>query len=195
MTTSGTYTFDPTYVDIVLDAFDRIEIRPSAITPDHMFSAKRSTNQLLVRFANRGINFWAVDEQTVTLNEGQGLYNCPSSTVMMLETWVRQYQLNSPEDVTPSINTTISSDVVEITLVDHGLAVGYWLSIPIYVSVGGLILQGFYQVATVTGANTFTITAADDATSTVAAGGAVPQYTATSGSDTVTVTLANLDLS
>lgn len=191
MTTSGTYAFDPTYVDIVLDAFDRVEIRPSALTPDHMFSARRSINQLLVRFANRGINLWAVDEQTVTLNTGQSLYNCPSSTVAMLETWVRQYQMNSPESTPPSVSTTITSTIVEVTLADHGLSVGYWTSIPIYVSVGGIVLQGFYQVTTVTGANTFTITASDAATATVSGGGAVPVYDTTSGSDTVTVTLAD----
>lgn len=195
MSTSGTYSFSPSLADIVLDAFDRIQIRPAALTPDHMMSARRSLNQVFVRWASRGLNLWAIDEQVVTLNTGQYNYAVPNSTVMMLETWVRQYQMGSVQDTAPVVSTTISSDSVTVTLANHGLVAGLWVTIPIYVSVGGVIIQGFYQVVTVPSDSTFTITADDSATSSVVGGGAVPVYATTANSETVTVTLASHGLS
>lgn len=189
MSTSGTYAFDPTIADIVLDAFERIQVYPSAITPDHMFSARRSLNLIFSRYANRQVNLWTVDEQTVILNEGQSLYDVPANTVSMLETWVRNYQLGANQSVAVALSTTISTTEVEVTLADHGLVVGRWVSIPIYVSVGGLVVQGSYLVTSVTGANTFTVAAASAASSTVSGGGAVPQYATTLDSTTITVTL------
>lgn len=189
MATSGTYAFSPAVVDIVLDAFERINIRPAAITPDHMFSARRSINLTMVRWSNRGINLWAVDEQSIPLNANQGLYNLPSSTVTMLETWIRSYQLGSLQSVAPAVNTTIGSATVELSLAGLGVQFGSWISIPIYIAAGGLIVQGYYQVTSVTGANSFTISAGSAATSTEVSGGAVPQYWTTAGSTAVTVTL------
>ena len=57
------------------------------------------------------------------------------------------------------------------------------------VSVGGIILSGLYQIVTVTGATTYTITADTNATSTVNNGGAVPTITTANGSATVTIDL------
>lgn len=195
MATSGTYAFDPSLADIVLDAFDRIQVRPAAITVDHMASARRSLNQIFVRWANRGLNLWLIDEQVVTLNTGQYNYAVPGSTVMMLETWVRQYQMGNVQSVVPVVGTTIASDSVVVTLSDHGLVAGLWVAIPIYVAVGGVVLQGFYQVDTVPSDSTFTITADGDATASVVGGGAVPVYATTLNSATITATLAAHGLS
>ncbi len=190
MATSGTYAFDPSLVDIVLDAFDRIQIRPAAITIDHMASARRSLNQIFVRWGNRGINLWLIDEQVVTLNSGQYNYAVSGSTICMLETWVRQFQMSNVQSATVDVTTTISSTSVTFGLADNGLVAGLWVSVPIYISVGGIILQGFYQVDSCT-TNTFTITAADAATSSVSNAGSVPLYNVTLGDETVTVTLAS----
>lgn len=191
MAVSGTYTFDPTLADIVLDAFDRIQIRPAALTVDHMLSARRSLNFALVRFANRGINLWSVDEQTVLLNEGQIEYSVPSNTVMMLDTWVRQYQFVGPEDVVPAITTTnLSASVLVEAGFTHNLSVGDYVLIPIYVALGGVVLQGTYQVVTVPSSTSFTVTAAVAASGNAGPGGLVPSYATTSGSQIVTVTLA-----
>ncbi len=190
MATSGTYAFDPSLVDIVLDAFDRIQIRPAAITVDHMASARRSLNQIFVRWGNRGINLWLIDEQVIDLNSGQYNYAVPNSTICMLETWVRQYQMGNVQSATCDVSTTISSTSVTFGLVNNGLVAGLWVSIPVYISVGGIIIQGFYQVDSCT-TNTFTIIAADTASSSVTSGGAVPSYSVILDDETVTVTLAD----
>lgn len=57
------------------------------------------------------------------------------------------------------------------------------------VAVGGLILSGMYPIASVTGAHSYTITAASNATGTVSNGGAVPTFTTQSGDSLVSVAL------
>lgn len=191
MATSGTYTFDPALVDIVLDAFDRIQVRPAALTPDHMLSARRSLNQLFVRFSNNQINLWTVDEQTVILNANQGLYDVPGNTISMLETWIRSYQMNALTDLPVLCTTTLASSEVEVTMPDHGMVVGNYCQIPIYVAVGGVVVQGTFPVVEVPSANVFTVDVGTVATATVALGGAVPVYDTTAASDVVTVALAD----
>lgn len=98
MATSGTYLFSPAIADLVLDSFDRIQIRPAALTQDHMASARRSTNLIQVRWSNRGINLWAEDEQVINLVSGQSAYGINTTTpsitdngtTAVLETWFRQ---------------------------------------------------------------------------------------------------------
>lgn len=189
MTSSGTYSFDPSLVDIVLDAFDRIQIRPAAITPDHMMSARRSLNQLQVRWSNNQVNLWTVVEESTLLNTGQAEYAVPANTVTMLDTWIRTYQMNASESTTPACSTTLGDSEVEVTLVDHGLQAGWYAVLPIYVSVGGLILQGTYPVVSVQSADVFTVDAGSNATATVVLGGAVPEYATVAASETVTTTL------
>jgi hypothetical protein len=59
------------------------------------------------------------------------------------------------------------------------------------IAIGGIVLQGSYAIATITGTNSYTIIAAQNATSTVANAGTLPTFTTTIGSPAVTVVLAN----
>lgn len=63
------------------------------------------------------------------------------------------------------------------------------------VSVGGIILSGIYPIDLGLGTTTYRIVADTDATATVVSGGAVPVFDTTSGSQVVTVTLADHGLS
>lgn len=189
MTSSGTYAFSPHNADILLDAFERIQVRSSSITQEHMVSAAYSAQMVLVRWANRGVNLWAVDQQVVPLNQGQITYDVPSNTVMMLETVLRTYQLSTAEDFTPAFATTLGDTEVTVTLADHGFVVDGWFQVVIPVAIGGLIIQGFYQVTSVTSTSTFTFDAASAATATAASGGTVPSFAMTAGDATVTTTL------
>jgi len=95
-----------------------------------------------------------------------------------------------------SVSTTTGSNVVTIN--DSGATITSYDSVFIktQISVGGLILYGFYPAITV-GTGTFDILATNAlggpayATSTVTNGGSVPQFSLTSGSASVTVTLNN----
>jgi hypothetical protein len=96
----------------------------------------------------------------------------------------------------PNFTTTMNSPTVSV--IDPGIA-----NVTIYdsvlvntpVSVGGIILSGVYPIVEITGTDAYNITAATAATSGVNNGGAVPEFTTTSGSAIVEVTLANHGMS
>lgn len=66
MSTTGTYTFDPENADIVTEAFDRIGVRPDAITGEHITSAMRSMAFCLMKYGNLGLNQYKVETFTLT---------------------------------------------------------------------------------------------------------------------------------
>ena len=89
-----------------------------------------------------------------------------------------------------SLDTTNGSPTVTIDWTSHGLTTYDSIEIQTPVIVGGLKLYGTYRVASVLSADAITITAASNATSTVANGGAVPRFDTTIGQAIVTVTWA-----
>lgn len=92
----------------------------------------------------------------------------------------------------PNFSTVISTPtvtIVDVTAVATP-SVGDWIHLPTMVSVGGLVLQGYYQVASTVGVNTYTITAASNATATINNAGTVPSFTTVNASSTVMMTLA-----
>lgn len=95
------------------------------------------------------------------------------------------------DTLTNAFSTTISTPTVEIHDVANGAAVGDWVYVQIPLAIGGLVLFGYYQVATVVDADNYTVTAASAATSSVALGGLTPKFTTIMGSAVVTVTLIN----
>jgi hypothetical protein len=100
------------------------------------------------------------------------------------------YVVNAPV----SFSTVSGSPVVTITDVDSNLDDYDAVLISTQVTVGGLRLQGLYDI-TALSSNTYSITATDilgfptEATSTVSNGGNVASFSASSGSAIVTVTL------
>jgi hypothetical protein len=87
MTTSGTYAFNPSLGEIVLYAYQNIGVRPAAVLQEHMETARMATNMMLSRWANQGVNLWAVDLVTVSLVEGQATYAVAGNTIMVLDAY------------------------------------------------------------------------------------------------------------
>lgn len=191
MSSSGTYTFNPAISDLTIEIFDRLQIRSTELTPDHMRSAKMSFNLMMSTFSNKGVDLWTVDLQTVPLVQGVATYSIPSDTIMILPgTYIRNYSLGSPIDETPTFTTIISSPTINVYLPNNGLSVTSYINIIIPISVGGIILYGFYQVVSVIGNDNFTITASDSATSSTT-GGVVPYFSTIASSVTVNVLFPN----
>ena len=92
MTTSGTYAFNPGLGEIVLYAYMNLGIRPASLLQEHMDSARMATNMMLSRWANQGVNLWAVDLITTALVEGQTTYAVDASTVMILDAYTTTNQ-------------------------------------------------------------------------------------------------------
>ncbi len=90
----------------------------------------------------------------------------------------------------PQFSTTTTSHIVNIKDIAHGAVTGDRVNILVPVSVGGIIIQGYYTV-TVVDADNYTIVAASAATGNVTNGGAVPLFTSTAASPDLKVTFNN----
>lgn len=190
MATSNTTSFNPALSDITLEVFDRIGIRSVELTPDHMRSARMSFNLVLSTFSNRGVNLWTVDLQTISLVAGVSSYSVPHDTIMVLPgTYIRTYSMGAAINVTPTFTTTSALSSVSVYLPNSGAVVGNYINIIIPISVGGIIIYGFYPVVSTLDANTFTINTTPAFSSTT--GGVVPYFTTLASSNVVTVTLPN----
>lgn len=155
-----------------------------------MISARRSLNLELQRWANLVPLLWEIDLYTIPLQQGVSVYSLPTETSAVLDVYLRTFSLTNTFNVTPAFSITSGSAVVTVTVNNHGLQGNYWINIVTPISVGNLLLSGYYQVGTVIDGNTFTITAPENASSTTS-GGVVPEFTTTSGSTDITVTQAN----
>ena len=91
----------------------------------------------------------------------------------------------------PQFTTISGSQVVNIKDAGNGALAGDWINITVPVSVGGIVLMGFYQVVAVIDANNYTIMSATPAATSITDGGAVPVFDTTITSGDVQVTLAD----
>ncbi len=89
MATSGTVAFQPNVEEIITEAFERCGLDPQVQTGDRAVSARRSLNLLFSEWANRGINYWAVEQQTLTLVSGTTSYALPVGTIDIIDAVVR----------------------------------------------------------------------------------------------------------
>ena len=89
MATSNTVAFRPDVEEIITEAFERCGLDPQVQTGDRAVSARRSLNLLFSEWANRGINYWAVEQQTLTLVNGQAAYTLPVGTIDIIDAVVR----------------------------------------------------------------------------------------------------------
>lgn len=89
MATSGTYAFNPSLGELVLYAYNMLQVRPTAVLQEHMFSARMATNLMLADWANKGVNLWKVDLVEEPLVAEQSTYDVDPSTVMMLDAYIR----------------------------------------------------------------------------------------------------------
>lgn len=106
----------------------------------------------------------------------------------------------TPQTVTtnPSPNFTTNAGSPLVTIVDAGIANVTILDSVLFdvpIAVDGLILAGLYPITAIVGTTSYKITASSNAVSGVSNAGAVPSFTTTSGSATVSVALTGHGLS
>ena len=123
--TSGSYVFDKNLGidEIIEDAYERIGMQ--GVSGYQLKTAKRSLNILFSEWGNRGLQFWEVKNQNVTLVDGQAVY-----------TFFR-----SPADGTSSgISTTLSAGInAAVTTIGVASVTG----LP---TAGGIIIIGTEQI-------------------------------------------------
>lgn len=98
MATSGTWNFSLTNSSIVLEAFDRIQVNPTEqLAAAHMMqSARTSLNLELLKWSNKGFNFWKLTSGTIPLVVGQATYTLPTNLVTMTELYYSLVNAGGP---------------------------------------------------------------------------------------------------
>ena len=90
MTTSGTWSFNPSLGALIIDAFGRIGIKRAAITQDHMYDASFQANMLLADWASKQPLLWTSETQNLgTLTQGTATYTPAARTVAVLTAYIR----------------------------------------------------------------------------------------------------------
>lgn len=83
--TSGTYTFQPATAGLMVEAFDRIQIRPTA-NDRHMIDSARMSIQLLLQdWTDQGFAFWELESGTIDLAVNTATYTLPPQLAMLTE--------------------------------------------------------------------------------------------------------------
>jgi len=79
-TTSGTYQFEKDFSidEVIEEAYERIGLQP--MSGNELKSARRSLNILFQEWANRGLHYWEVANNSITLVDGQSEYTMFRST-------------------------------------------------------------------------------------------------------------------
>lgn len=137
--------------------------------------------------------------QDVNLNQYLGIGTTTSLYVYNASTLTSKNitPTNATSNVAIAFSTVAGSNIVTVqdtVLTNVSIYDSIVLNTP--VSVGGIVLSGYYKVTQNSGTNRYQIAATlnnapSNATSTVTDGGAVPQFTTVAGSAIVTVALAN----
>ena len=73
-TTSGTTTFDKTFAidEIIEEAYERIGMQ--GVSGNQLRLARRSLNIMFQEWGNRGLHYWEVANNSLTLVNGQATY-------------------------------------------------------------------------------------------------------------------------
>ena len=75
-TTSGTTTFDKTFAidEIIEESYERIGMQ--GVSGNQLRMARRSLNIMFQEWGNRGLHYWEVANNSITLVDGQAdIYN------------------------------------------------------------------------------------------------------------------------
>lgn len=101
-------SFNPSNASIILEAYDRIGIRPAEITREQMSSAVRSINYELQSMANFVPLLWKVDLRSIVLEQGTATYDLPDDTVTILDVYIQTQAGNPSNDPIDRILLPIS---------------------------------------------------------------------------------------
>ena len=79
-TTSGTATFDKTFAidEIIEESYERLGIQ--GVSGNQLRTARRSLNIMFQEWGNRGLHYWEVANNSITLVDGQATYTMFRST-------------------------------------------------------------------------------------------------------------------
>ena len=97
MATSGTATFNLEISEVIEEAFERCGLQSK--TGYDIETARRSLNLMSLEWANRGLNFWCVEEETASTVAGTSSYTLPADTIDLIQYWIREGTGTSQSDL------------------------------------------------------------------------------------------------
>jgi hypothetical protein len=98
MATSGTSSFNPDFIELIEEAFERCGIESR--TGYDLRTARRSLNLMFADWASRGLNLWTIEQRSLVLASGLSQYALPSDTVNVLSAVIRTGSGSTQQDVT-----------------------------------------------------------------------------------------------
>ena len=152
MTTSGTTSFNLNLNEYVEEAFERAggELR----TGYHLKTARRSMNLLFADWANRGVNMWTFEQDSIQLVQGIATYALPDDTVDLLDHVIRT-NANSQSNQSDLTITRIS--VSTYATIPNKLAQGRPIQVWVQRLAGGISPTGITLAEDYNGETTITV--------------------------------------
>jgi hypothetical protein len=95
--TSGTATFNLEISEIIEEAFERCGLQSK--TGYDIETARRSLNLMSIEWANRGLNFWTVEQGTASTTASTSTITLPADTVDLIQHWIRDGTGTSQSDL------------------------------------------------------------------------------------------------
>jgi hypothetical protein len=145
MTTSGTASFNIDLNEYVEEAFERAggEMR----TGYHLKTARRSMNLLFADWANRGVNMWTFEQDSIPLVQGIPTYALPSDTVDLLDHVIRTNANNTSTQVDLTITRISVSTYATIpNKLTQGRPIQVWVQrLTGDISPTGIVLAEYYN--------------------------------------------------
>ena len=97
MATSGTSTFNLEISEVIEEAFERCGLQSR--TGYDIETARRSLNLLSLEWANRGLNYWTIEQSTKTCTVGTSTITLDSDTIDLIQYWIRDGSGTSQSDM------------------------------------------------------------------------------------------------
>ena len=97
MATSGTATFNLEISEIIEEAFERCGLQSK--TGYDIETARRSLNLMSLEWANRGLNFWTVEQGTASTTASTSTITLPADTVDLIQHLIRDGSGTSQSDL------------------------------------------------------------------------------------------------
>jgi hypothetical protein len=108
--TSGTYAFQPSVADLVLNAYGRIGLKRAELTQQHMADAATEANFVQVEMASRQPNLWMSELYTVALVSGTATYTLPARMISPMAVYLT---------ITPSGGTAADRILMPISTFEY----------------------------------------------------------------------------
>lgn len=125
MATSGTSSFDLNLTEIFEEAYDRcgLVIRSGA---DYR-SARRSFDLLMIEWANKGTNFWTLEEASSSVAAGTGTITLDADVLDVIEMYTRKSTGLTTQQDTPITRISVSEYDDTSQKLQRGRPTNFWL--------------------------------------------------------------------